>query len=94
MTLLRPTLRVIVALGGFAWSAAWPALRAVYGISPPRRPVFGHGVEVEPGGGAPTVLGCYHVSQQNTFTGRLTVAMLDDVLGRAARLAGVRPERA
>jgi uracil-DNA glycosylase family 4 len=86
LTLLRPTLRVIVALGGFAWAAAWPALRAVYGVSPSRRPVFGHGVEVAPGGGAPTVLGCYHVSQQNTFTGRLTPAMLDDVLGRAVRL--------
>jgi uracil-DNA glycosylase family 4 len=87
LSLLRPTLRVIVALGGFAWAATWPALRAVYGVAPLRRPVFGHGVEVEPGEGAPIVLGCYHVSQQNTFTGRLTPAMLDDVLGRAAAIA-------
>jgi uracil-DNA glycosylase family 4 len=87
--LLRPTLRVVVALGGFAWDAFWPALTAVYGVRPPSpRPAFGHGVRVDIAGG-PTLLGCYHVSQQNTFTGRLTPAMLDAVLGRAREVAGV-----
>jgi uracil-DNA glycosylase family 4 len=89
LTLLRPTLRVVVALGGFAWSAWWPALEAVYGQRPPvPRPAFGHGAEVALPG-VPLLLGCYHVSQQNTFTGRLTPAMLDDVLARGVRAAGL-----
>jgi len=80
--------RAYVALGGFAWRALFPALRGagVPGV-PARLPTFQHGAEVllgEPGGRV--VLGCYHPSQQNTFTGRLTEAMLDDVLGRAAAL--------
>jgi uracil-DNA glycosylase len=86
LELLKPTLRVVVALGKFAWDAWWPALRAVYGVMPPApRPEFGHGrrVELE---GAPVLLGCYHVSQQNTFTGRLTPAMLDEVLAAAASI--------
>ena len=89
LTLIRPTLRVVIALGAFAWAAWWPALSAVYGVRPPvPRPAFGHGARVgQPG--APDVLGCYHVSQQNTFTGRLTPGMLDDVLGRAKELAGL-----
>jgi uracil-DNA glycosylase family 4 len=83
LALIRPTLRVVVALGKFAWDAFWPAADAVYGVRPPApRPNFGHGVRVDLPG-APTLLGCYHVSQQNTFTGRLTPAMLDDVLGAA-----------
>jgi uracil-DNA glycosylase len=82
--LLWPRLRAVVVLGGFGWVSLWPALRAA-GVELPRRlPQFGHGVEVELGGR--TVLGCYHVSQQNTFTGKLTEAMLDGVLGRAASL--------
>jgi uracil-DNA glycosylase family 4 len=88
MTLLRPTMRVVVALGGFAWAAYWPAIKAVYGIQPPSpRPAFGHGVQVDLPAG-PTLLGCYHVSQQNTFTGRLTPAMLDSVLTAARSIAG------
>ena len=87
LALIRPTLRVVVALGGFAWAAFWPALRAVYGVVPPRRPVFGHGAEAVLGPGVPTLLGSYHVSQQNTFTGRLTPGMLDAVLARARELA-------
>ena len=54
---------------------------------PARAPRFGHGAEVPTGG--PTVLGCFHVSQQNTFTGRLTEEMLDAVLARAKELAGL-----
>jgi uracil-DNA glycosylase family 4 len=87
--LIRPTLRVVVALGGFAWSAWWPTRAAVYGNRPPApRPAFGHGAYwADPAG--PGLLGCYHVSQQNTFTGRLTPAMLDEVFAQAKILARV-----
>ncbi len=71
--------RVMVALGGFGFSVVATAL----GLRP--RPTFGHGVEVALDAGR-TLIGCYHVSQQNTFTGRLTPAMLDDVFGRARTL--------
>jgi uracil-DNA glycosylase family 4 len=82
LALLRPTLRVVVALGGFAWSAFWPVYSAVYGVAAPRpRPVFAHGARIDLPG--LSLLGCYHVSQQNTFTGRLTPTMLDDVLATA-----------
>jgi uracil-DNA glycosylase len=91
--LIRPTLRVVVALGGFAWAAWWPTLRAVYGVRPPSpRPAFVHGATWR-GPVGPVLLGCYHVSQQNTFTGRLTPAMLDEVLAEAKRLAGVSTAR-
>ena len=85
---IAPDLRVVIALGGFAWAAFWPALRAVYGVAPARKVPFGHGAlwQAEH---APALLGCYHVSQQNTFTGRLTPGMLDEVLARAKQLAGV-----
>jgi len=87
--LLRSSLKVVIALGGFAWAAYWPVLRAVYGRRVTPRPVFGHGTEWhDPAGQAPVLLGCYHVSQQNTFTGRLTPAMLDEVLARARAMAG------
>jgi uracil-DNA glycosylase family 4 len=89
VALIRPTLRVVVALGAFAWAAWWPTLREVYGVRPPSpRPAFGHGAHWS-GTAAPALLGCYHVSQQNTFTGRLTPGMLDDVFARAKQLAGV-----
>jgi uracil-DNA glycosylase len=88
LRLLLPTTRAVVVLGGFGWGALWPALRAAGAVVPARVPAFGHGVEVALDTG-PTVVGCYHVSQQNTFTGRLTEAMLDDVLRRAKGLAGV-----
>src|SRR5690606_21656931 len=69
VALLRPSLRVVVALGQFAWNSWWPTLTAVYGLpAPTPRPRFGHG-ELWFAGGAPRLLGCYHVSQQNTFTG-------------------------
>ncbi len=70
--------RVVVCLGAFAWDAA---LR-IYGIRP--KPKFGHGTEATAGDA--TLLGCYHPSQQNTFTGVLTPVMLDAVLLRARAL--------
>ncbi len=89
VALIKPTLQVVVALGAFAWAAWWPALRSGYGVGPPSpRPPFGHGAHWS-GTAVPDLLGCYHVSQQNTFTGRLTPGMLDDVFARAKRLAGV-----
>ena len=87
---LLPRLRVIVVLGGFGWTALWPVLAAAGYVVPRPRPVFGHGAEVRLSGplGPLTVLGSYHVSQQNTFTGRLTEPMLDAVLSRATQVAG------
>ncbi len=84
--LVLPTVRAIVVLGGFGWAALWPVLRASAVAVPDRIPAFGHGVEVALPSGV-VVLGCYHVSQQNTFTGRLTVPMLDAVFARAVALA-------
>jgi uracil-DNA glycosylase len=97
-------LRVIVCLGGFAWQVVWPQLAAV-GLDVPRpRPPFGHGAEIllsprpTPGGGGAEsaeegagllVLGCYHPSQQNTFTGRVNDAMLDAVFTRARSAAAL-----
>jgi uracil-DNA glycosylase family 4 len=82
LQLLRPTLRVVVVLGAFGWQSLWPALAAA-GLAdvPTPRPSFAHGAEVQVNG--LTVLGCYHVSQQNTFTGKLTEPMLDAVFARA-----------
>ncbi len=108
---VRPSVRVVVCLGGFAWQATWRMLRSG-GLPVPRpRPAFGHGVEVvvpgpavvpgpvpalSPGVDRPTaapgpllVMGCYHPSQQNTFTGRVTPAMLDAVFTRARAAAGL-----
>jgi uracil-DNA glycosylase family 4 len=76
---LLTRLRVMVCLGGFAWDGLLRALRHL-GHSPGRRPRFGHGVEAVVG--PYQLLGCYHPSQQNTFTGRLTEAMLDSVFAR------------
>jgi uracil-DNA glycosylase len=77
---------VIVCLGGFAWDGALRALESL-GLKAPRpRPRFGHGAEARVG--PMDLLGCYHPSQQNTFTGRLTEPMIDEVLNLAVRLAG------
>lgn len=85
LQLLSPSLRVLVALGAFAWQAAFSSLAAVgFAELPGRRPRFGHGVEATCG--PITVVGSYHPSQRNTSTHRLTRQMLDDVLGRAATL--------
>jgi uracil-DNA glycosylase family 4 len=90
LALLGAGLRVVVALGAFAWAAWWAALPGVYLRRPPvPRPAFGHGAVAEAGPGVPVLIGSYHVSQQNTFTGRLTPAMLDGILGRAKQLAGL-----
>jgi uracil-DNA glycosylase len=77
--------KVIVALGGFAWQAIWPALRAAGYALPRSRPAFGHGVEVPIGDAV--LLGCYHPSQQNTFTGRVTAEMLETIFTRALELS-------
>ena len=83
VALVLPSLQAIVALGSFAWAAALGALSR-NGIAVPRpRPRFGHGAELRFGGNGLLLLGCYHPSQQNTFTGRLTEPMLDAVFARA-----------
>ena len=83
---LLPSARVVLCLGGFAWAAGL-RLRAAFGDPPPRpRPKFGHGAECA--GERFTLLGCFHPSQQNTFTGKLVPSMLDDVLARARELSG------
>ena len=79
--LIGDSVRVIVALGGFAWQAALRLL----GEKPSAVPKFGHGVHAPLSVGV-DLLGCYHPSQQNMFTGRLTPAMLDDVFGAARRM--------
>ena len=85
LQLCLTSLRAIVCLGSFAWDATLRGLGRL-GIAVPRpRPRFGHGVEVDTS--AAVVLGSYHPSQQNTFTGKLTEPMLDAVLSRAAGLA-------
>ncbi|WP_259408038.1 uracil-DNA glycosylase [Streptomyces akebiae] len=87
LELLRPTLRAVVVLGAFGWQAALPALAEAGWAVPRPRPVFGHGSHVRLDD--LDLFGCFHVSQRNTFTGRLTPAMLRDVLRKAARSAGL-----
>lgn len=86
---LLPALRVIVPLGSIGWDAALRSLAAMGHPAPRPKPRFGHAAEARVG--PYTLLGSYHPSQQNTFTGRLTAPMLEAVLARAAELAGPRP---
>jgi uracil-DNA glycosylase len=79
-----PDLRALVCLGRFAWDAALRALRDHGFVLPAPLPRFGHAVEVEVGRGL-TLIGSYHPSQQNTFTGRLTEPMMDAVFAAARR---------
>jgi uracil-DNA glycosylase family 4 len=82
---LLTSARVILCLGSFAWDAALRTLVALGHDRLRPRPRFGHGAEAL--SGRFTLLGCFHPSQQNTFTGRLTEDMLDTVLGRARELS-------
>jgi uracil-DNA glycosylase len=77
--------RVVLALGAFAWDAALSTFAALGAAVPKPKPRFGHGAEASVGRW--TLLGSYHPSQQNTFTGKLTPAMLDAVLARAVELS-------
>jgi uracil-DNA glycosylase len=83
--------RVLVALGSFAWTGTLLALAQLEAEVPRPRPRFGHGAEAEIVTGRRTwsLLGCFHPSQQNTFTGKLTEPMMDAVFGRARELAGL-----
>ncbi|GGF23632.1 uracil-DNA glycosylase [Williamsia phyllosphaerae] len=97
LILLAPTVTAVMSLGGFGWQAALNALETHGRAIPRPRPKFGHGVHVDlpmsdhSDIDAPPIrlFGCYHVSQQNTFTGRLTPAMLEAVLTEASDFAGL-----
>jgi uracil-DNA glycosylase family 4 len=84
---LLPDLRVILALGAIGWDAALRSLAALGHETPRPKPRFGHGTEQTIG--PCTLLGSYHPSQQNTFTGKLTQPMLQQILARARGLAGL-----
>lgn len=81
LAFLRPWLRAVVALGGFAWDNVWPVLAGLGYHVPRPRPRFTHGGEILLPEGL-LVIGSYHPSQQNTFTGKLTESMLDEVFVR------------
>lgn len=84
LALAAPRLRSILALGAIGWDAALASARRLGWTVPRPKPRFGHGAEavLDAGGRPVRLVGSYHVSQQNTFTGKLTEAMLDEVLGR------------
>ena len=93
LRMVTASLRVIVCLGAFAWQAIWPALAGVGYALPRPRPPFAHGATVElrheeDAGRSALLLGCYHPSQQNTFTGRVTEEMFDQMFRRARALSG------
>ena len=89
---LLTEVRAVVVLGAFGWHSLLPLLAGAGWTVPRPRPRFGHGAQVELAGERRPLqlFGSYHVSQQNTFTGRLTEPMLDAVLSRASALA--RPD--
>ena len=94
LRMVAASMRVIVCLGGFAWQALWPVLGGAGYVLPRPRPAFAHGAEVElraTGRAAILLLGCYHPSQQNTFTGRVTGEMLDAIFARARTRAVSSP---
>jgi uracil-DNA glycosylase family 4 len=86
--LLLDRVRVIVVLGAFAYEALWKTLRESDVALPRPRPRFGHLMEVKTS--RATILGCFHPSQQNTFTGKLTEPMLDAVFARARSITATR----
>lgn len=88
--LVLPSLRVVVCLGSYGWEAALRTLGAAGIPIPKPKPKFGHGAEVDLA--SVVLLGSYHPSQQNTFTGRLTEPMLDAVFARAVELAEDRAD--
>lgn len=92
LELLRPSLRVVVVLGAFGWQALLPVLAQAGWSVPSPRPKFGHGARVllrpESDGAPLHLFGCFHPSQQNTFTGRLTEQMLREVLISARDATG------
>jgi uracil-DNA glycosylase len=83
--------RVLVPLGSYAWAGTLLALAELGADLPRPRPRFGHGAEAElvAGERAWSLVGCFHPSQQNTFTGKLTEPMMDAVFARARELAGL-----
>jgi uracil-DNA glycosylase len=96
LSLTAASVRSIVVLGGYGWQALWSTLKEAGYDLPTPRAAFGHGAEVTtttPSGEPVLLIGCYHPSQQNTFTGRVTERMLDDVLTRARDHAGLPPGR-
>ena len=82
---LLSSVRVVLALGAFGWDAGLRAIAAAGHVTVGGKPRFGHGSEARVG--PYTLIGSYHPSQQNTFTGRLTPAMFDAVIARAVELA-------
>jgi len=93
LRMVAADVRAVVCLGGFAWQAVWPALNSCGFVVPRPRPAFGHGAEVRLTSrqlaADVLLIGCYHPSQQNTFTGRVTPAMLDAIFARARTYAGL-----
>lgn len=86
---LLPDVRVFLALGGLAWASTLRVLGEAGAVIPRPAPAFGHASEARldlPGRGPVALLGSYHVSRQNTNTGRLTPVLFDAVLGRASAL--------
>jgi uracil-DNA glycosylase family 4 len=84
--LLLPTAKSFLVLGKFAWDALYATLRELEFELPSKKPAFGHGSSftcVDESGVVRTVIGSYHPSQQNTFTGKLTEKMLDGVIKQA-----------